>query len=523
MSLTLYLSNQQSFVRVRQEVEDTQKIVSTIGRQSLILYTPLMIRSDSDKLSPLEALIEADRLKDGQAVRFTYQKSDGSEVVFNGVVRRTGIEVDGVINTISLAAIRCIESVGDAKSVNGWFAWETEEGITLSELHRTWLGLQDKPLAGQKHTEKFYEYPAHRDVMFVFGAGASYADGAPLQRDILPFILDGEHPAFSKSLVFKIVNDFLADLFTWDEQHYPSLEQVFGLLDYFIQRNESLSRKFSLPHLRLIKESLIQAVYYTIQVQTQHKSAVYSQFWDRVFETNTNITTVTFNYDSLLEDEFLHLYPDGLYLDYCLPLANYDYSLGSEDEDWWVNPRRPIHTIEGRQPSAIKIIKVHGSLNWKYCNCCNDLLLTPHDRAIQLAEGDPPWAGGSAPAAMSMLMNRTCMRDGNAFETMLVPPSHLKDLSHPITTQLFIELAAEIRRAKKVVFVGYSFPEADIHISAVLKKSLQPNTEVTVVDINTSHDFKLRCKALSDSVQFITASFEDLVSDEETMRKILSP
>jgi hypothetical protein len=34
--------------------------------------------------------------------------------------------------------------------------------------------------------EQFLKYESERDVLFIFGAGASYADGAPLQADLLP-------------------------------------------------------------------------------------------------------------------------------------------------------------------------------------------------------------------------------------------------------------------------------------------------------------------------------------------------
>lgn len=39
------------------------------------------------------------------------------------------------------------------------------------------------------HVEtKFIPYDDKRDVVFFFGAGASYANGIPLQKDLLPLI-----------------------------------------------------------------------------------------------------------------------------------------------------------------------------------------------------------------------------------------------------------------------------------------------------------------------------------------------
>ena len=42
---------------------------------------------------------------------------------------------------------------------------------------------------------------------------------------------------------------------------------------------------------------------------------------------------------------------------------------------------------EGEILFQLKLLNLHGSLNWKYCNCCNQTLLTPWDRTIDLHRG----------------------------------------------------------------------------------------------------------------------------------------
>jgi hypothetical protein len=484
-----------------------------------------MIREDADSLPPLEALLHSQALSNGQRLTFQYRSEDGREEVFHGIVRPGGIEVDGEVHKVSLAAIKCIESTGDQRAINGWFAWETEDGRFLSDLHREWLGLPAATSHRERHVVKFFEFPRERDAVFVFGAGASYADGAPLQRDLVPFILSNEDPTLAESLSGKILADFLADNFAWDEAdgYYPSLEQIFGFLDYFIRKQESLSSKYSLADIHLVREALIKAVHHTIGALTQRKSTVYSRFWDHVYETNPNVTAITLNYDSFLENEFLHLYTQGLYLDYCMPLANYEWGDGVPDDCWWVDPHAPMAASDTLDPVVIKLIKLHGSLNWKYCNCCNEVLLTPAQQKVELGSGEPPWRpGGDGMDCPSMRTSR-CAREGNPYQTLLVPPSHLKDLWHPVTARLFIEASAELRRARRLVLVGYSLPEADVHVAAILKKSLRPDTEVVVVDINTASDFRSRCRKLSDQVRFLECSFEALVNDPEAMGALLEP
>jgi len=149
--------------------------------------------------------------------------------------------------------------------------------------------------------------------------------------------------------------------------------------------------------------------------------------------------------------------------------------------------------------------------------------LTPLDKGIDLGISKADWQGRFTDDSDDIcvsLSNARCSRDGNEFQTMLVPPSHLKDLSHPINSRLFIESAEEIRRAKKVVFIGYSLPEADIHMKAILKKSLRPETNIYVINVDKSDNFRFRFKGLSKHVHFIPSSFEDFLTDEKMAEEI---
>jgi hypothetical protein len=72
------------------------------------------------------------------------------------------------------------------------------------------------------------------------------------------------------------------------------------------------------------------------------------------------------------------------------------------------------------------------------------------------------------------------------------------------------------------VFIGYSLPEADIHMKAILKKSLRPETDIFVVNVDKSDNFRFRFKGLSKHVQFVMSSFEDFVRDEKMAEDIFS-
>lgn len=352
---------------------------------------------------------------------------------------------------------------------------------------------------------KNYKQTKVRDVIFVFGAGASYADGAPLQKDILPLIMSGELLDIRNSKTGQSVTEFIADNFAWDNQVpiYPTLETVFGFLDYFISQDEHLSAQYSNARIRAIKEGLIKLIHYVISVKSNEQSRTYRAFWEAIYRYNPNIAILTLNYDTLLEDAFSMVHGGRSNIDYALHLMNYDLAETKQPEYYRDNQ------------AAMKIMKGHGSLNWKYCHCCKQVLLTPRDTEIDLFDahnGDD--TGGSA--------KHYCPVDASEFETLIIPPSHIKKISHPVISQILSEAMREIRSCKKVVFVGYSFPDADVHFKALFKKSLIRGQEVIVINNSKSKTLKYNYLALTDNVQFIKLSFADFLSHDSLVKDILT-
>ncbi|MDQ7816424.1 MAG: SIR2 family protein [Melioribacteraceae bacterium] len=368
-------------------------------------------------------------------------------------------------------------------------------------------------------TQKFLQYSAERDVVFVLGAGASRPDGVPLQRDTLPIIISGKIEEIENSEIGKIINDFIKDNFEFNTEtnQFPQLEAVFGFLDYFIQQNESLNVKYSNQRLREIKEYLIKLIHYVVNLQTDKTSHYYQLFWNSIINKNPNTSIITLNYDTLLEQAFDHLFKKHGYIDYSIPFMNYEKLPQIKQYNFWVNPKEPVFVDENENPLPFKILKLHGSLNWKYCNCCNQTLLTPWDRNIDLNKGK--FLGYTYPDKQEY--EYICPIDGTEFQTLIVPPSYLKILHHPIISQLMMEASREIRNAKKIVFVGYSLSNADVHVKALFKKHVNSDKELIVINPKKKESLELNYKSLSKNAKFIVHNFEDFVNDESLLDSIL--
>ncbi|MBU2505583.1 MAG: SIR2 family protein [Bacteroidetes bacterium] len=365
---------------------------------------------------------------------------------------------------------------------------------------------------------KYLSYPIKRDVVFVLGAGASHPDGVPLQRHILPMILSSEE--INDSEIGRIVVQFIRDNFAYNSEQriYPLLESVFGFIDYFIQQNESLSSNYTIDKIRLIKEYLIKIIHYIVNLKTHKENSIYKYFWESVQSYNPNVSIITLNYDTLLEQAFDSQFIKFGYLDYCFHLMNYEKRDELKPFNFWINPREPVPTEENETPHSIKILKLHGSLNWKYCNCCNQTLLTPWDREIDLNRGK--LTGYTYPDKQKY--DYYCPLDNTEFETLIMPPLFAKHLNQPVISQLLSEASREIRSAKKIIFVGYSLSNADVHIHALFKKQLKNNVKIEVINTRNLETLKLKYRSLSADVNFHNFSFEDMVKNKNFMQSLLN-
>ncbi len=276
----------------------------------------------------------------------------------------------------------------------------------------------------------YLEYEKERDCLFFLGAGASYGDGVSLQKDIVPAILFPETKKLTDSLIRKEVAEFIEKSFSFskDLDVYPSLEVIFSYIDYFIENDIALSKKYVLQSLVQIKEYLIKLIYYITSKSVKYPlgqwqrerqgrdgDSVYSHFWEKAIKSNRNFSIITTNYDNLIDDAFdMWGYPKYGLIDYCIDFLNYTDELVGFD--WWINPRKPVPDWKDCQPRPIKLIKIHGSLNWKYCHCCSQAILTPWHTDIDLDTGEL-----SRFDLNDSDVAKVCPRDGHYLSTMIIP------------------------------------------------------------------------------------------------------
>lgn len=337
-------------------------------------------------------------------------------------------------------------------------------------------------------------------TVFIFGAGASYADGIPLQADILPQIIKDKDPQLKHSKTAKRLRKFLTENFSHGEQA-PSLEEVFGFIEFFLDNDSALSKEWGVKELSELKTDFTKVIHYLISKSTQ-KSDLFTEFWRKIQSIDPEIGIITTNYDTLIDEAFDTIYPECL-IDYCLDFVNFRYSAALIPFDWWIDPKKPTEKFKQYHLTRIKLIKLHGSLNWKYCSCCGQVALTPWQHRYDL----------KLDSFESFINTQVteCPFDRNRLSSLLQIPTHLKTNHNFIFNKLYDEASYMVGNAKQLVFIGYSFPEADVHIRALIRRCFSEKGKVVVINKSRAKDLRHRYEGLAKNVSYYEYTFESFV------------
>jgi hypothetical protein len=147
--------------------------------------------------------------------------------------------------------------------------------------------------------------------------------------------------------------------------------------------------------------------------------------------------------------------------------------------------KRPL-----RLPS-VKLLKLHGSLNWLWCPTCSRLFVSPAENIGLRGTA----RGGLTPCRR--IYCPECRPSDMTTDTapllreVLVTPTMIKRLDMVHLKMIWYNALVEISQARRVVFVGYSAPPADYEVRYMLAKAFASGNrgrEVLVVTAPTDAD-----------------------------------
>ena len=353
--------------------------------------------------------------------------------------------------------------------------------------------------------------------VIILGAGASAADGAPLQSNLFrkyaEIIRDPEnvrvHDTRESELrtLFYLMWGVDIDRAHLEGEFFPTFEEVLGLLELANTRGEffkgfgGLQQEATRGHTMrghlvfLIAVVLDEA----LRRGSTHHPTLAGSLKRLGWLENTGFLSL--NYD-LLIDNSLRI------------------ELGKEP-DYGVKFRQTdIGDLADYIVAKTPLLKVHGSLNWLYCPTCNALDLFPGEKIVSDIAHNPG--------------RITCDSCTEPRVPIVIPPTFFKVMSNYYLQQVWKRAEEVLTSADHIIFCGYSFPDADLHLKYLLKRAeinRREHASPPEVFIVNEHEGKQESQRRDEKERYIrffrnkglvrwtNLSFADFAADPERYAK----
>ena len=291
--------------------------------------------------------------------------------------------------------------------------------------------------------------------VFILGAGASRDAGAPLMNEFLDKAYDlsneGRVGNFKDS--FHLVEEFCQALRVTQSNaalDIHNLESVFALVE-MAELLGRLGDTWDRQKLTGLRSAIIEVIVHTLgetikfPIDSDNRTfgpcPPYGNFAELIYglwskwnrEGRAPASVITFNYDPCLDDA---LFRPGLDYDYCL---------------------------SGNRPTdKLKLLKLHGSLNWTRCELCDPHRISYWD----VAEFVPRTRMSSSGFPLAEMLRKApalaCKHPRNpSCNPFLVPPTYNKGQLHSEIAPVWQAAADELREAENIYVFGFSLPDTD--------------------------------------------------------------
>jgi NAD-dependent SIR2 family protein deacetylase len=311
------------------------------------------------------------------------------------------------------------------------------------------------------------------DTMVVLGAGASAADGAPIQAHLFreffkhcrakgPYESTHEWDRELATFFYQFfgINVDDGDL---DDVEFPTFEEILGILEIADSQGESF-RDLLGPHLIKngtsqlwhIHDVLVFSIAEILHEKLEYDRSTHDALVKSLEDSDEleHTAFMTFNYDILIDNALLDVVGERR-IDYGVEFVN--------------QYRRP-------NDRAVPLYKLHGSLNWLLCSTCRDIQITPRQKGVLKLKWEPH--------------ETICEQCETPRSPIVIPPTFFKVLSNLQLRRIWDSAERDCLRARRLVFCGYSFPDADVHVRYLLKRVERKRGQTPEVFIVNHHDRK---------------------------------
>lgn len=240
---------------------------------------------------------------------------------------------------------------------------------------------------------------------------------------------------------------------------------VTGLLDYFLFTSHSATGDEIDPYGRRRSRGSVSVDVSSIALLQDTLQVLFGLLTGTMLPAKPNP-----GHDAIVD--FVKQHPNS-----SIVTTNYD---GCIDEAL-VSGRVPTNTYvdESVEPQgdSVDLVKIHGSINWTYCDSCHEV------KEFDLTGLKKSYRNDSHSYAVIGI----CKNCGGQRRPLLIPPIGFKFIMFPNLIRLWNKAREVIESAKYIVVAGYSFSEADTYINKIIARSMNINSEQRLIVADTNY------------------------------------
>lgn len=356
--------------------------------------------------------------------------------------------------------------------------------------------------------------------VYILGAGASKEDGAPLIKEffecaftriggrIIPNPFTGKkeinadatiglpdteeeirlYTKIAKKLDRFYGTEFQKDIYyirTRGEIIIPSysskakinVEDVLSELDESIYYGTNFHDITNIDEIKSLKTDLLYVIFDTLgnTIGSKTPKKNYLKFVNEILVPGEVHIIISLNYDVLLENALTdpEMFFHNRYQNEIFNIRSnknekspWSYELDFID----IGGYEPCYSFKS---NFVNVIKLHGSLNWRYCNKCKGLLL---ENTVNLLAYKDIIEKAKCP----------CCKTESSIEPFLIPPTRYKNLKNPIIKEMCEKSKNWLSIADTISVIGYSLPESDKHVLQLLSFAKYSNNNYVLNIANKS-------------------------------------
>ncbi len=296
----------------------------------------------------------------------------------------------------------------------------------------------------------------------ILGAGFSANSGLPVQSQI-PRLLTGLKKSNEmENTISEIILRFLKSVYGFGGcDYYPNLDDIFTCIDISTNSGHHLGLEYSAQHLRAIRRMLVYRVFSILESCYNYDIGV-EAFIRSLLEKSSEVDFIVLNWDTVLEKYLIKMMPD------------FEIEYRNDGILWGEGEERKSGALLNGKNRIIKVLKLHGSSNWLYCDNCRSLYYDLFDdvsliKKAGFQRNDLNIFPELKKFESELFQSENCMVCQDRISSHIATFRYRKSFRTNSFPSVWDSAEEVLNKADRWVFIGYSLPDADYEFKHLLK------------------------------------------------------